>query len=119
MNKPYYIEDYIANTFSYLYPKNKSIEQHLFLTIHILLPIVTVLIICIMLLLGKKQAIYMIILFTLVTLYWNVYEKCPYNDLVYKYFNISLPILPVRIKIVKYISNLLLIVMIIFYLIRR
>lgn len=119
MSKPYYIENYINNTFNHLYPKNKDLLYYVLVTIHIGLPIFLLGLILLFLYLKKKSVLYLIILLTLAVLYWDFFDSCPYNNLMKKIFNIELPVLPVKINTIKYVGTTLLVLLIIIYLIRR
>lgn len=119
MTKPYYIEKYISDSLNHLYPKNKDLIYYILVTIHIGLPILLLGLILLFLYLKKKSVLYLIILLALAVLYWNLFNTCPYNNLMKKIFNVNLPVLPIRINTIKYIGSVLLILIIITYLIRR
>ena len=119
MNKPYYVEKYITDTLNYLYPKNKNITDYILVTLHIALPLLLLASIILLLFFRNKSVIYLIILFAIVTLYWDIFSRCPYNNLMKKYLNVSLPVLPVKINTVKYVATFLLVLIISIYLIRR
>lgn len=119
MGKPYYIENYISDTFNYLYPKNKNLLFYILVTLHIIVPIFLLGLILLFLFQKKKSVLYLVILPGLAILYWHLFNSCPYNKLIKKLFNIVLPVLPIKINTIKYICFVLLIFIITSYFIRR